>query len=194
MPTSGTSSTPRSASTWQRDGELARAAVDQHQVGPFGLGDRSLFLDQAREAARQHLAHHAVVVAGRELGRFDVELAVLAFSKPSGPGHDHAADRVGALDVRVVVDLDPLGRRVQAEGLRHAVQQFALRRVLRHAAAERLARVGQRHVDELALLAALRHRDLDLALGAQRQRLGEQLAFGDRLRTAGSGAGAVRSS
>ena len=33
---------------------------------------------QPPEAARQHLAHHGVVVAGRQVGRLDVELAVLA--------------------------------------------------------------------------------------------------------------------
>ena len=42
-------------------------------------------IDQPLEPARQHLAHHAEIVAGRKLGRFDVELAVLVLAKPSGP-------------------------------------------------------------------------------------------------------------
>ena len=44
------------------DGKLPRAAVDQREVGPFGLGV-VFFLHKAREAAGQHLAHHGVVVA-----------------------------------------------------------------------------------------------------------------------------------
>jgi hypothetical protein len=94
----------------QRRVQLALAAVDQHQVGAVVAVALFLFLDQAGEAAAQHLLHHPVVVAGRQLGRADVELAVLALHEALRPGHDHAAHRVGALDVAVVVDLDPLGR------------------------------------------------------------------------------------
>ena len=45
------------------------------------------------------------------------------FTKPSGPATIIAADRIGALDVAVVVDLDPLRRRVQIEGLGQPFQQ-----------------------------------------------------------------------
>ena len=77
------------------------------------------------------------------------------FMKPSGPGDDHRADRVGALDVAVVVDLDPLRRMRQAERGDHALQQAALRRGVGELAAQRLARIGQRVRDQLLLLAAL---------------------------------------
>ena len=43
-------------------------------------------------------------------------------------------------------------------------------------AAQRLARVRERVLDQPRLGAALRHADLDLALGLRGQRLGEQLA------------------
>ena len=68
MPTSGHVLDAQIGEDLAGDRELARPAVDQHQVGPFGLGVL-VFLDQAREAARQHFAHHAVIVARREFGR-----------------------------------------------------------------------------------------------------------------------------
>src|SRR5262249_61268817 len=60
---------------------------------------------QPLEAAAQNLPHHAEIVAGREIGGADVELAVLILLEPLRAGDDHGADRVGALDVAVVVDL-----------------------------------------------------------------------------------------
>ena len=51
----------------QGGGQLAGAAVDQHQVGPRRVLAGLLLLGQAPESAAQHLAHHAVVVAGREV-------------------------------------------------------------------------------------------------------------------------------
>ena len=77
---------------------------------------------QPLEAALQHLAHHGVVVAGRQSLGLDVELAVLVLDETFGAGDDHGADRVGALDVAVVVDLDPLRRLRQAERGGHRLQ------------------------------------------------------------------------
>ncbi len=54
-------------------------------------------------------------------GALDVELAVLVLGEALGPGHDHAADGVGPHDVAVVIDLDPLGRRLQPEHLADAL-------------------------------------------------------------------------
>src|SRR5207245_3810447 len=70
------------------------------------LGGARCLLDEALEAAREHLAHHAVVVPRRELRRADVELAVLIPPEPLGTGDDHGADGVRALDLAVVIDLD----------------------------------------------------------------------------------------
>src|SRR5262249_51553262 len=59
------------------------------------------------------------------------------------------------------------------------IQQLALRRALGELPRQRLARIGERVVDELLLLAALRDGDLDLVTALGAQRLGEQRAFLD---------------
>src|SRR5690606_41225398 len=59
-------------------------------------------------------------------------------------------------DLSVVVDLDPLGPRVQAEGLAHLVQNLRLGGVLRQFAAQRLTGVGKGVVDQTGLAAAQR--------------------------------------
>src|SRR3546814_1634084 len=112
----------------------------------------------------------------------DVELAVGALHEAVRPGDDHAADRVGTAGVRVVVDLDPFRRRLQTEHLRHSLQQPALRGALGHPPAERLAGVQGRVLDQLALRAALRYQQLDLALRTGRKRLGDQLGFRNGVR------------
>jgi hypothetical protein len=73
MPTSGTSldAEPRSASRAASSWPLP--AVDQHQIGPgrkriAGSASRALMLLlQPREAPAQHLAHHAEIVARRQI-------------------------------------------------------------------------------------------------------------------------------
>ena len=114
--------------------------------------------------------------------RLDVELAVLVLHEAFGTGDDHGADRIGALDVAVVVDLDALRRLRQASVVGQRVEQAALRRGIGELAAERFARIGQRVGDQLLLLAALRRRDLDLVAGLDRQRVGKQLALLDLVR------------
>ena len=47
-----------------RHGELAGAAVDQHQVRPLPLRSIGVFGYGAAEAAGQYLPHHRVIVAG----------------------------------------------------------------------------------------------------------------------------------
>ena len=76
--------TSRAASNWPL------AAVDDDESGARRERRRrrplfALCRYQPREAARQHLAHHRVVVARREVGAFDVEGPVGVFTKPSGP-------------------------------------------------------------------------------------------------------------
>ena len=99
--------------------------------------------------------------------------------KPSGPGHHHGADRRAALDVAVVVDLDALGRPVEAEQAGHALEQLALRAALGHAPRQRLAGVEHGLVERVLLVAALGMADLDLVAGRHGERAFEQLAFGD---------------
>src|SRR6267142_545211 len=99
---------------------------------------------QPLEATLQHLAHHREVIAWRELGRADVELAILIFAEALGAGDDHSANRIRALDVAVVVDLDAARRARKAEALPERREQLALRRGVCKLAAERLARIGER--------------------------------------------------
>ena len=92
------------------------------------------------------------------------------------PRDDHAADGLGAGNVAVVVDLDAARRLFETEDLSHAFEELALRGAFREAAAKRLARIGQRVVDEFPLLATARHADGDLAAGANGEGFGEQAA------------------
>lgn len=52
------------------------------------------FFDQPAETPVQHLAHHGVVVAGREVLALHVELAVLRFDEALRARHDHGADGI----------------------------------------------------------------------------------------------------
>jgi hypothetical protein len=117
----------------------------------------------SREKRRCHdLAHHAEIIAGRE-GRsiLDVELAVLVFHEPFRPGDDHAADRIGAHDVGVVVDLDPARRGVEVRMLRPALPAAWFGWRCRQAYGPGLTRIGRRVGDQIALFAALGFADLD---------------------------------
>src|SRR5690606_8087255 len=112
----------------------------------------------------------------------DVELAVLALGEAVGAGDDHGADRAGAHDVAVVVDLDATRRGGQAETLGKTREQLALGGRFGEFAAERLARIGQRMLDKVALLAALRAGDRDPVAAPLRQSLLEELALLDLVR------------
>src|SRR5262249_18338990 len=160
--------------------QLAATAVDNHEIRPwrFGLaigaaGDVDRLAGRRRragcarhrtrrlvhqplEAAAPDLPHHAEVVPGYEVGGTNIGIPVLIFLEALRPGDDHRADRVAALDMAVVVDLDAPRRPRQSEGLGQQIQQLALRRALGELPRQRLARIGERVVDELLLLAALR--------------------------------------
>src|SRR5665213_509438 len=127
-----------------RGTQLPLPAVDQHQVGPrlvvalFRLageysrersvgGEPRVFFQQSFEPPLQHLAQHAVIVARIEIGRADVELAVLVLAETFRPRHHHGADRIAAGDVAIVVDLDAARLARQRECLRHGLEQFLLR-------------------------------------------------------------------
>src|SRR6266851_2149013 len=134
-----------------RDVKLSLAAVDQHQIGPATPIAFGILLERPGKAALQHLVHHRVVVTTgiplfrpcpglpgrvREGSREDRDEAVLlrrrkpadgefsigVLDQPVRPGDDHCADRVRALDVAVVVDLDAVERTVEAEGGGDAVE------------------------------------------------------------------------
>src|SRR5439155_6649552 len=149
---------------------LARRLFDRRRfAGTLIESSPGRLADQPLEAASQDFPHHPEVVARHEIGRADVELAILILAEALRSRDDHGADRVAALDVAVVIDLDAAWHLRQPEALGQPAQQLALRRRVGELAPERLARVGERMVDEVLLLAASRHAHLDLvaALAAQ---------------------------
>ena len=83
--------------------------------------------------------------------------------------------------MRVVVDLDPLGRRIQREGLGKPVQQARLGRRLAHLAGKAFAGIarGERH--ELGLLPPQWHDQFHLAPALFAQGLGHEIRVLDRV-------------
>ncbi len=131
------------------------------------------------EAAAQHFAHHAEIVARRQILALDVEGPVMRLHEAVRPGDDHRADGVRAHDVGIVVDLDPPQRVFDAKGGGECGEQLFLARAIRQFSAERFARVLRGVIDEVFLFAPLRHRDLDAMSGAFAKRAFEQLALLD---------------
>src|SRR5260370_474558 len=76
-------------------------------------------------------------------------------------------DRVAALDVAIVVALDTSWGSRQTENLGQHFEELALGRALGKLARQRLARIGERVIDQVLFLAPLRNAHLDLvsALG-----------------------------
>ena len=123
---------------------LAFAAVNQQQIRPTGesvrvfgnLGFRQLVLrlgvfDQALETALEHVAHHAVIIAGRNVNAVHIIGAVMGFHKAVRPCHHHGTNGVGAHDVGVVKNLDPAWRFFEAECGAKRGEQLGLRRAIR---------------------------------------------------------------
>ena len=96
--------------------------------------------------------------------------------------NDHGAHRLGALDMRVVIDFNTPRRLRQAEDPRHASKQFGLRGGFGELAAHGFARIGDRMLDQRLFLSALRHGDLDPVSGMRRQRLFEKRLLFDVMR------------
>src|SRR5207245_6671165 len=99
----------------------------------------------------------------RALDRLDLEAPVFPRPRLALLEHDHAPDRVGALDVRDVVALDPERRPRQPERLRQLLERreglALVREPARLLARERLARVPRREDHELPLLPPLWDRE-----------------------------------
>src|SRR3546814_3380034 len=111
-------------SDWSSD--VCSSDLDQHQIGPVTLLPLRILLLRTSEAAFQHFAHHRKIVARHCLCPFDVELAIGVFAETLRPRHNHGAQRVGALNMAVVVNLDTVRRPVQSEQVRHVAQDLAL--------------------------------------------------------------------
>ena len=90
----------------------------------------------------------------------------MRFKKPFGAGYDHAAHGIGALDVGIVIYLDPFRGRVQIERFGQTVQQFGLRAAFGQAAGEAFARIAGGVFNEGCFFTAHRHADGDAAARA----------------------------
>src|SRR3954447_10071649 len=130
-------------------------------------------LEQSIETPAQDLAHHAVVVPGRELFALDVECPIMRFHETGRTGDNHRPDRIRPHYVAVVVNFDAAYRSRAADRLTQKSEKLRLACGVREFAAERLAPIVERGLDQLALFAALRHRDFDAMAGALTECFGE---------------------
>ncbi len=96
--------------------QLTLAAVDDNQVGQFGL-----LLDQPRIAPVDDLAHGGEVI-GSDDG-LDIEMTVLPARRLAVAEYHAGGDRMGPLQVGVVEALDVAGRSVEMQLLLHGGHQ-----------------------------------------------------------------------
>ena len=105
----------------------------------------------------------------------------MAFVKTIRPGHDHAADHVRALDVRVVVDFDPLWRLFEIEGFCNFFQEPRLAGAFGELPAQRLGCVAAGLFHQTPFIAALRRAYFNLAVGFQCQCVTDQASIARRV-------------
>ena len=152
------------------------AAVDQDEVRPVFVALLiGIVRHQPAKAPRHHFAHHGEVITRRSVGVFDVKLAILALNEAFRSSDDHRAKRVGPLNMAIVVDFDPPRGFGKLEQVSNLLQQFALRRAFGQLAVERFFGVARGLFYKAHAVAALRHANLNLALGAFGQRLRQQI-------------------
>src|SRR5215211_893265 len=155
---------------FERCVELTLAAIDDHQIGQGGPFAVTLFvgLGRAPEPAPNHLLHHREVI--RALDRFDREPAVLSLRRFSVLEHDHAGNRVGALDIRYVKAFDAARHARKIEGIGELGERrrgaHFVRQELHSALLEVVDGTFGNHLDERPLFAAPRNDQLDAPLAA----------------------------
>src|ERR1700733_8259785 len=155
---------PEAGQNFPRGLELSPPAVDDDKVWRIrkGAGLRRFAMpDKTGKTPRQHFAHHAVVVAGRQIHALDVEGTVLALDEAFGSSDHHRADRVGPHDVRIVVNLHAPDWMIDAKGLTERSDKLFLRRRFGKLARQSLLRVAQGGVDQILFFAATRRADGD---------------------------------
>ncbi len=135
-----------------------------------------LALTKAAEPPRHHFAHHRKVIIGLRLA--DVELAVLAFFEAFRPGHHHRADGLCALNMAVVIDLNPLRRGIKFQKLGQLAVDLRLGAGLCQPPFERFDRVALRLRHQLAPVAAFGNGDAHFAVCDFGQSRLDQFAFG----------------
>ena len=138
----------------------------------------------AAEPAPQDLLQHGEVIGA--LHCLDSEVAVVRRLRAAILEDHHGPDRVLTLDIRDVVALDPNREGFERKPRLKIVEQRgrALRVVveLDPQLAHRFLGIGRRLLEELPLLAALRHVDGHGAAPSLAQPLLDQLAVGQRIR------------
>ena len=120
------------------------------------------------KTSAQDFAHHAEIVAGRESGGANVELAILIFLEALGAGNDHGADRVGSLDVAVVIDLDAARHARQLQRRGELLEEPRLRGGVGELPAQGFARVRECMFDDRRFRPARRDADFDFSLRFRR--------------------------
>src|SRR3984893_2742073 len=135
--------------------KLSDAAVDQHQTG-----HRLFLFAYALVASRHHFSHAGKVVhPGNAL---DDELAVIGFLHLAVFPHHHRSHRLSSLNVRDVETFNPLRElRKTKRVLESLLNSASVRLHNAEPLVVRLLGVGARQIDELTLVAALRHRDVN---------------------------------
>ena len=163
--------------------DLALASVNQHHVRPDGaLLALSLtfgvVFHRASEPADYHLAHHGEIVVG--FSGFDVPFAILPLQEAFRPGHHHRAQRMGALDMRVIVDFDTLWHFGQVEEFGQLSEGARLGAGFRQPALQRFGGIAAGLIDQALALTPLGIQDFDLAAGSFFQRFGQKIGFRQR--------------
>src|SRR5713101_1160744 len=149
---------------FDRDIELALAAVDYPEVGELVVGDRTL------EAPAQDLVHTGEVVL--PIDRAHPVAAIKLLLRPALVEGHLRCDHHRALQVRDVVAFHPLGRVAQME-LRAQLLEHLLACVLVvPPCGETLPRVIHRHLEQAQLVATLRHQEVHIAAAPLREQLG----------------------
>ena len=152
------------------------AAINQHQIRPGAAITIRIIGLRASKPASHNLAHHGEIVVG--LCGLDVPLAVLVLDETLWPGNHHCSERIGALNVAVIIDFYALRNLGEFEEFREFTHIPCLGAAFGQATIERFAGIATRLFDQAPPVAALRDRDVHPAPGAFAQGLAKQSTFG----------------
>ena len=155
--------------------DLALPTINQQQIRPSALRPLWVFFQKTLKAAGKHLFHHAQIIAGGDACILDIKLAILVFVEPIRARHDHRTHRMGALNMRVIVHLDPRRHLGQIKRVGDAFQQATLRCGFRHLTSQAFAGIAHGRLDQLCLFAALRNNNFNFAPGLFGHRISHQV-------------------
>ena len=125
--------------------QLAEAAVQQNHIRAVGIA-------HPLKAPGQDFFHHGKVIIG-DIGIFDVKRPILFLVKAIGGGDNHGPYRVTALNMRVVIDLNPPRYPRKIENLFHFFKVLSHRSFHGNFALQRSPGVFHRHLNNFGLIA-----------------------------------------